>query len=57
MLSLPEMAAAAGAGTDEIVRLEAVAEQIIAAGDGTAAGFAGRFADALAEPGTRRGRR
>jgi predicted TIM-barrel fold metal-dependent hydrolase len=47
MLSLPEMAAAAGAQADEIVRLEQVAEQAITAGDGTAAGFAGRFRDAL----------
>src|SRR5205807_9534682 len=49
MLSLPEMAAAAGAQAREIVRLEQVAEQVIAAGDGTAAGFAARYRDALAE--------
>jgi predicted TIM-barrel fold metal-dependent hydrolase len=47
MLSLPEMAAAAGAQAGEIVRLEQVAEQVIAGGDGTAAGFAGRFRDTL----------
>ena len=47
MLSLPEMAAAAGAQAGEIVRLEQVAEQVIAAGDGTAAGFAARYRDAL----------
>jgi uncharacterized protein len=47
MLSLPEMAAAAGAEAGEIVRLEQVAEQVIAAGDGTAAGFAARYRDAL----------
>jgi predicted TIM-barrel fold metal-dependent hydrolase len=47
MLSLPEMAAASGAETAEIVRLEQVAEQVITAGDGTAAGFAGRYRDAL----------
>ena len=49
MLSLPEMAAAADAQAREIVRLEQVAEQVIAAGDGTAAGFAARYRDALAE--------
>jgi predicted TIM-barrel fold metal-dependent hydrolase len=47
MLSLPEMAAAAGARTGEIVRLEQVAEQVITGGDGTAAGFAVRFRDTL----------
>ena len=47
MLSLPEMAAAAGAQAAEIVRLEQVAEQVIVAGDGSAAGFAGRYRDAL----------
>ena len=49
MLSLPEMAAASGAEAAEIVRLEQVAEQVIATGDGTAAGFAGRYRDALWE--------
>ena len=49
MLSLPDMAAAAGAQAAEIVRLEQVAEQVIAAGDGTAAGFAARYRDALWE--------
>jgi predicted TIM-barrel fold metal-dependent hydrolase len=47
MLGLPEMAAAAGARAREIVRLEQVAEQVIGTGDGTAAGFAGRFRAAL----------
>ena len=47
MLGLPEMAAAAGARAAEIVRLEQVAEQVISAGDGTAAGFAARYRDAL----------
>jgi hypothetical protein len=47
MLGLPEMAAAAGARAAEIVRLEQVAEQVICAGDGTAAGFAARYRDAL----------
>jgi predicted TIM-barrel fold metal-dependent hydrolase len=47
MLSLPQMAAAAGARAAEIVRLEQVAEQVIAAADGTAAGFAARFRAAL----------
>jgi len=47
MLSLPEMAAAADAQACEIVRLEQVAEQVITAGDETAAGFAGRYRDAL----------
>ena len=49
MLDLDGMASASGAEVDEIVRLEAVAEQAVLAGDGTAAGFAGRFAEALAE--------
>lgn len=48
MLDLDGLASASGAGVDEIVRLEAVAEQAVLAGDGTAAGFAGRFAEALA---------
>ena len=47
MLSLPEMATAAGAQAREIVRLEQVAEQVIGGGDGTAAGFADRFRAAL----------
>jgi uncharacterized protein len=47
MLSLPEMAAASGGQTCEIVRLEQVAEQAVTAGDGTAAGFAGRYREAL----------
>lgn len=46
MLSLPAMAKAAGAQVTEIVRLEAVAEQV--AGDGVAAaGFGERFRAAL----------
>ena len=49
MLDLDGMASASGAEVDEIVRLETVAEQAVLAGDGTAAGFAGRFAEALAE--------
>jgi uncharacterized protein len=49
MLDLAGLASASGAAVDEIVRLEAVAEQAVLAGDGTAAGFAGRFAEALAE--------
>ncbi len=49
MLGLDGMASASGAEVDEIVRLETVAEQAVLAGDGTAAGFAGRFAEALAE--------
>ena len=49
MLDLDGLASASGAEVDEIVRLEAVAEQAALAGDGTAAGFAGRFAEALAE--------
>ncbi len=49
MLDLDGLASASGAEVDEIVRLEAVAEQAVLAGDGTAAGFAGRFAEALAE--------
>src|SRR5580693_10459436 len=43
MLDLDGMASASGAEVDEIVRLETVAEQAVLAGDGTAAGFAGRF--------------
>jgi uncharacterized protein len=49
MLGLAAMAEAAAAGTAEVVRLESVAEQAIVAGDGSAAGFAGRFRAALAE--------
>jgi len=49
MLGLGGMADVSGAEVDEIVRLETVAEQAVLAGDGTAAGFAGRFAEALAE--------
>jgi predicted TIM-barrel fold metal-dependent hydrolase len=49
MLGLDGMASVSGAEVDEIVRLETVAEQAVLAGDGTAAGFAGRFAEALAE--------
>ena len=49
LLDLDGLASASGAEVDEIVRLETVAEQAVLAGDGTAAGFAGRFAEALAE--------
>ncbi|MGP8000036.1 MAG: amidohydrolase family protein [Streptosporangiaceae bacterium] len=49
MLSLDGLAEAAGARADEVVRLETVAEQAVLAGDGSADGFAGRFAEALAE--------
>ncbi len=49
LLGLDELASASGADVDEIVRLEAVAEQAVLAGDGSAGGFAGRFAEALAE--------
>jgi uncharacterized protein len=49
LLDLDGMTSASGAEVDEIVRLEAVAEQAVLAGDGSAAGFAGRFAEALAE--------
>ncbi|HUY46259.1 MAG TPA: amidohydrolase family protein [Streptosporangiaceae bacterium] len=52
MLGLAGMRDAAGARADEIVRLETVAEQVVLAGDGTAAGFAGRFAAALSEQAT-----
>ncbi len=48
LLDLPGMREAAGAQADEIVRLEAVAEQAVLDGDGSAAGFAVRFAAALA---------
>ena len=48
LLDLPGMREAAGARADEIVRLEAVAEQAVLDGDGSAAGFAARFAAALA---------
>jgi predicted TIM-barrel fold metal-dependent hydrolase len=49
MLDLAGMQAASGAAADEIVRLESVAEAALLAGDATAAGFAGRLAEALAE--------
>ncbi len=48
LLDLPGMREAAGARADEVVRLESVAEQAVRAGDGSAAGFADRFAAALA---------
>jgi hypothetical protein len=48
LLDLPGMREAAGARADEIVRLEAVAEQAVLDGDASAAGFADRFAAALA---------
>jgi predicted TIM-barrel fold metal-dependent hydrolase len=47
LLDLPGMREAAGARADEVVRLESVAEQAVLDGDGTAAGFAARFAAAL----------
>ncbi|HUL26902.1 MAG TPA: amidohydrolase family protein [Streptosporangiaceae bacterium] len=49
MLGLAAMAEAAGCGVAEVVRLEDVAERVIVAGDGTAAGFAERFRAALWE--------
>jgi uncharacterized protein len=49
MLGLAGMADSSGAAVDEIVRLESVAEEVLLAGDATAAGFAGRLAEALAE--------
>jgi uncharacterized protein len=49
MLGLAAMAEAAAADAAEVVRLESVAEQAIVAGDGSAAGFAGRFRAALGE--------
>jgi predicted TIM-barrel fold metal-dependent hydrolase len=49
MLGLTAMADAAGASAEEVVRLEAVAEQAIVAGNGSAAGFAERFRAALWE--------
>jgi predicted TIM-barrel fold metal-dependent hydrolase len=42
MLGLAAMAGASAARVAEVVRLEGVAEQAIVAGDGSAAGFAGR---------------
>ena len=48
LLDLPGMREAAGAQADEVVRLESVAEQAVLDGDRSAAGFAARFAAALA---------
>jgi predicted TIM-barrel fold metal-dependent hydrolase len=48
LLDLPGMREAAGARADEVVRLESVAEQAVLDGDRSAAGFADRFAAALA---------
>jgi uncharacterized protein len=48
LLDLPGMREAAGARADEFVRLESVAEQAVLDGDRSAAGFAARFAAALA---------
>ena len=48
LLNLPGMREAAGARVDEVVRLESVAEQAVLDGDRSAAGFAARFAAALA---------
>src|SRR5215469_7880650 len=49
MLGLAAMAEASAAQVAEVVRLESVAEEAIVAGDGSAAGFAGRFREALRE--------
>jgi uncharacterized protein len=49
LLDVAGMRDLAGVQADEIVRLETVAEQAVLAGDGSAAGFAGRFAAALSE--------
>ena len=46
-LSLAAMAETSGARMDEVVRLEPIAEQLAIASGGDAAGFAGRFRDAL----------
>jgi hypothetical protein len=46
---LTAMAEAAGSSVEEVVRLEAVAEHAIVAGNGSAAGFAERFRAALWE--------
>ncbi|HEV2375425.1 MAG TPA: amidohydrolase family protein [Streptosporangiaceae bacterium] len=46
-LDLAEMGESAQAKVDEVVRLEQVAEQVVQAGDGTAAGFLQRFEAAL----------
>ena len=56
MLDLAGMAEASGAATDEIVRLESVAEQVLLAGDATAAGFAGLAGRGAGRAGPRRGR-
>jgi uncharacterized protein len=48
LLDLPGMREAACARADEVVRLESVAEQAVLDGDRSAAGFAARFAAALA---------
>ena len=50
LLDLTGMGAAADTRVDEVVRLESVAEQAVLDGDGTAAGFAARFAAALTLP-------
>jgi uncharacterized protein len=47
LLDLAGMREMAGARVDEVVRLESVAEQAARTGDGSAAGFADRFAAAL----------
>ena len=49
MLGLSAMSEAAGVPVEEVVRLESVAEQVIVAGNGSAAGFAERFRAALWE--------
>ena len=48
LLDVAGMAQAAGVPAREVVRLESVAEQAVLAGDGSAAGFADRFAGLLA---------
>jgi uncharacterized protein len=47
LLDLAGMREMAGARVDEVVRLESVAEQVARSGDGSAAGFADRFAATL----------
>jgi hypothetical protein len=48
MLDLAALAKLSGARVNEVVRLESVAEAALRGGDGSAAGFADRFATALA---------
>jgi predicted TIM-barrel fold metal-dependent hydrolase len=53
LLDVAGMRDLAGVRADEVVRLESVAEQVVQAGAGSAAGFAGRFAVELSEQATR----